>query len=347
MFKKKLIHEYVNDGLILEHPKPEDYVFGGETQVGAQSVLAPDGQWKSFLPLEERQQKRYVETMGCVSFSALNALEMLIKAKYHLDDNRSDRFTAKMSGTTRSGNGFTKVGDSIRKDGTVKEEIYPFPEEIKTWEEFYADVPSGIKSLGQQFLNEYNIQYEWVPFNIGAVKEALKYAPLQVAVQAWFQRPNGLFYSPDGMTHNHATLLIGYKEGEYWEVFDSYDPFIKRLEWNFGFYGYALKYNIAKRTGNTEAEKLYNRFLNKVIWLVQAKGELVRLLPDKLKNIPVFVGDEELLLGYGQYLTDKKKVTPVSNEMYETIKSYYQSTYGSVQVEQGEPLGMEEIMKKL
>ena len=107
-----------NFGLILSDPKPTDYMFGGETQV--QGIeLQPDGQWKDYLPVGEKQHSVYFDTMACVTFSALNALEILIKRQYGIDINFSDRFTAKMSGTTTNGNYLYKVGDSIRKDGFV------------------------------------------------------------------------------------------------------------------------------------------------------------------------------------------------------------------------------------
>src|SRR3990167_263004 len=104
LFSKQTSKNF-SDGFLPYTPKPEDWKFGA---IGG-PVLAPDGQWLKYLPDGERQRKRNAETMACVSFSALNAFEALLKAKYGSTINRSDRFTAKKSGTSEEGNTFGRV----------------------------------------------------------------------------------------------------------------------------------------------------------------------------------------------------------------------------------------------
>ena len=110
----------MNYGLQIKSKRPTDYFLGAlnETEIN------PSGDWENFLPIKEYQNLG-VETMACVTFSALNCLETLYNFKYKKEINWSDRFTAKMANTTHRGNWMTIVGDSIRHDGLVLEEDYP------------------------------------------------------------------------------------------------------------------------------------------------------------------------------------------------------------------------------
>lgn len=237
-----------NFGLIISEPKETDYMFGGI----AGQILQPSGQWHDYLPMGEKQHSVYFDTMACVTFSALNALEILIRRQYGIDINFSDRFTAKMSGTTHQGNHLYKVGDSIRKDGFVDEVEYPYPREqrtpVFTWEDFYQEIPQILKDLGIENLKDCLIQYEQMGKDY--FKEALKEAPIQVTVRAWYDANGDLVYENSDPTKvNHAVVLIGYKDGEYWEIYDSYDKngsYVKKLEWNYAFGQTGFKYNIKK-----------------------------------------------------------------------------------------------------
>ena len=97
--------------------------------------------WTPFLPKGEKQHGLYFDTMACVTFSALNIIEIQLNfmvanslmseesVKFFSDEgyllngqfNFSDRFTAKMSGTTKDGNYLQKVWDSIRNHGLLSE----------------------------------------------------------------------------------------------------------------------------------------------------------------------------------------------------------------------------------
>src|SRR3972149_4039603 len=81
----------------------------------------PSGDWTSCLPPGEWQKdlQTHVDTMACVSFSALNSIEVQEKFLTGKQVDYSDRFTATMSGTTSQGNYLWKVADSLRKDGLV------------------------------------------------------------------------------------------------------------------------------------------------------------------------------------------------------------------------------------
>lgn len=85
--KKKIIDRFpiigkylhFNWGFIKEDLKAEDYTLGASPLI--KGVLQPDGQWDEFLPSDERQSGRRIETMACTCFSCLNVIETLAKKK--------------------------------------------------------------------------------------------------------------------------------------------------------------------------------------------------------------------------------------------------------------------------
>lgn len=220
----------INNGYIEEEIDERDYVFGA---TGQKVVVREDGQWSEiFTPKSEHQSKRNVDVMACVTFSLMNLIEFLGFYKWGYDWNKSDRYIAKASNTTRNGNSMRNVIDTVRKVfGVVDEEDWAF-EDSFTWNEYYKDIPANIIDKGQDWLKSYNVEYSSIVNNKKLMMEALKYSPLWVAGFAW-ALSNGLYRSWG--TANHAFIIIGYKEGEYWLAFDSYSPFIKKLDWDFNF----------------------------------------------------------------------------------------------------------------
>ena len=101
----------INRGVLLGQ-RDTDWVAG----VIPFEEINPSGNWTPHLPPGEWQTNHVVDTMACVTFSALNSIETQIKFLTGQSINYSDRFTAKMSGTTPQGNWLYKVAP---KDGTV------------------------------------------------------------------------------------------------------------------------------------------------------------------------------------------------------------------------------------
>lgn len=242
----------INYGLLPDTRSPEekarDYVFGATTKV-IPEILQEDGQWSSFLPTYEYQNLDGFDKMACVTYSATNCLEIIYKRKYGVEQNISDRFTATLSGTTPQGNSLYKVAESLRKiDGKCPQSLWK--NEGKTWAEWYSEVPEAIRTEAKKSLDEYLIQYEWVPEPMTPehLMEGLKYSPLQIGVYAYGPLVNGIYQAPVGMQMNHAITLIGYKEGEYWLIFDHYKGNeTRKLAWDYPI-GCALKFNITRKT---------------------------------------------------------------------------------------------------
>ncbi len=217
-----------NTGLLDSPPRPTDWIAG---QIPYE-VRNPSGDWRPYLPTGEKQ-KDPTETMACVSFSANNSLEVQTKHQTGAGINYSDRFLAKMSGTTKEGNWLYKVGDTVREFGVVLESVYPTPANY-TWNSFYSEVPQDIKNKAIKL----EVNYEFLPIRqTNLDKETLayhlKHAPIQVTVPSPYP--------------NHAVLLV-YLEGETAYYFDSYDPFLKTM--HYSKITSALKYVLTIKKNN-------------------------------------------------------------------------------------------------
>ncbi len=188
----------MNYGIILGQ-REEDWIAGTIPH----EERNPLGDWRPYLPPGEWQANHQVDTMACVTFSALNCLETQMKF-YNVTMNLSDRFTAKMSNTTPQGNYLYRVADSIRKDGVLPEHHWPAPQQF-SWDSYYADIPQSVKDLSQKI----DVRYEFVSdHSKESLKHQLKHAPLQVVIPG------------------HAVMLF-LCDNDVDRYFDSYEPYKK------------------------------------------------------------------------------------------------------------------------
>lgn len=289
-----------NHGFIPEPIKETDYIAGQASGIEFEDRL-PDTNWTIYLPDEERQRINGVETMSCVSFSAVNVCET--QANYLLANNVfsdeartfflnngyivngkfnfSDKFIAILSETTKQGNYLTKVSDTIRKYGLIPEASLPFGNP-KTWEEYHdkTQITQAMLDLGKESLKYFLLQYEWVitpqPGNEtidqlhSRIYEQMRQAPFQVA-------KNG-----------HATEFYLAVFKDKWGEFDTYNPFKKDVAWNISV-PYIFKIVFSAKSEYTEQEKsdakrlaLSLRKTNKTEYLVRyhAKGEAYEIMLD-------------------------------------------------------------------
>jgi hypothetical protein len=170
-------------------------------------VRLESGDWRPYLPAGEKQ-KDPVETMACVSFSCNNIIEIQNNF-FGTPTNYSDRFLAKVSGTTHQGNRLDLVADAARTIGLVREEEWP--NNHGSWNLYYSDIPQDVinKAVKQP------IQYEATDITASNLKKELKQAPLQVLIPA--PHPN------------HAVTLV-HIDGNTAYYFDHYAPFLKTMD---------------------------------------------------------------------------------------------------------------------
>lgn len=246
------LEQQKNSGFIEEPQKVLDWEMGGESGIGG--VVNSLADWAQDLPDGERQSNANFDTYGCVSFSANNCLEIqlnyqirngLIKpeALAFLQNNGylvngkvnfSDRFLAKVSGTTQQGNSMTKVWDSIRKYGAVPESAWAFPSN-SNWTTYYGDVPAALFQLGLEFLKHFQVQYEWVVYKgiglvfVDTLKAALLISPCQIASPTCSPWNTDALITNCGLTQpNHCTTVFKVEDGDILD-FDQYSPFVKHL----------------------------------------------------------------------------------------------------------------------
>lgn len=265
-----------NLGVILEDQKPTDYIFGYASPVAENITLLPGELWNQYLVRAERQFGVYFDSMGCVTFSALSVLEMIFK--YQLAHNMisagnvrwlrengyfnaqgeiefSDRFTAKMAGTTENGNSLSRVGDSIRSlHGLVPESVWTWDwnqrQPVFDWNDFYAEIPQRVKDLGQEFLKRFKINYQIVYTSFPEmVAAAYTHSPLQLVGHAWPRPVNGI-YPRTTEALNHA--FVGFQPQTF--IFDTYaedgrygTDFIKQLAPDFIFHNTAFKFIVNEK----------------------------------------------------------------------------------------------------
>lgn len=220
-----------NFGFLNKERNKHDYVLGSNNPVKWNSIIEY-GQWGDYL-VEKELQDKGTATQACVSFAATNVIEILMKQQVGIERNLSDRFTAKMSGTGENGNYFFNVANSLKNDGFLDEQMYPY---VDGWGEYYKEIPENLINIAKDNKDLFwRINYRWVDADIESIKEGLKYSPLLISAR-YAQGADGEVLNPKGI-QNHAMTCYGYAKGKYWLIMDSYEygGHLKRYDWNYKF----------------------------------------------------------------------------------------------------------------
>ena len=131
--------------------------------------------------------------------------------------------------------------------------------------------------MAEKFLSEYEIKYDYIPHTGGNIsrevlKEELKKSPgLGIAVFAWATDENGKYVRPPNKQDTHFTLLVAVEENDALYVWDSYPPYLKRLDYNFEI-SFAMRFYLRKKT---EAEKKAEEKQKSIMELIIEKLKLV------------------------------------------------------------------------
>lgn len=199
--------EFTNSGIILEPPKITDWEMAGETGLSV-PILNPSFDWSPYLPDKESQWHKTFDVMDCVSETDASMIATLLNYQLHnnllsdkavsfLKDNNyiesdnlvniSQRYIAKVSNTTKNGNTFNKVWDSIRKYGVVPEQDWPLTEDY-SWDVYYKNISEEILNKGKKFLEIFDIKWDWIAYgNMNDATElciaALQSSPVQIAIK--------------------------------------------------------------------------------------------------------------------------------------------------------------------
>ena len=289
-----------NTGVVIKHQEA-DYIAG---TIPYKEVC---NDWTQFLPFGEKQHSVYFDTMACVTFSALNIIEiqlnqLLFKGlipqdaiKFFSDEgyllngqfNFSDRFTAKMSGTTKEGNYLQAVWNSVKHDGLLPEKDWNYPRIQRTpvfdRDDYYKEIPQELKDKALKALNYLEFAYEWLiegkiteysSTDLEMLKTELKQAPLHLAAPTcnW---GDGVI-EPCGKTRaTHATTI--FKINDYVHDYDHYDPFVKTLSLKY-IMPWIMKGVVTLKNNNNDMQKIIGDNLNKKDKYVIGKDGEIRLI---------------------------------------------------------------------
>ena len=261
--------------------------------------------WTPYLPTDERQHGLYFDTMACVTFSALNVIETQVnyfianklitrKILNDLDSlgfivngkfECSDRFTAKMSGTTHSGNYLQKVWDSIRHHGLLPEKDYPYPRTQRTpvfdWDDYYEEISEDLKYKAKQILRYFDFSYEWIVSNkiteysnneIEELKKQLKHTPLQLASPLcnW---GSGILEPCGKTTASHATMI--YSTNDIIHIFDHYIPIRKTLSLKY-IMPWVMKGVVTLKSNNKEMKLIREKGRRETFAVINGKNYYIR-----------------------------------------------------------------------
>lgn len=260
-----------NTGVIEVGPQGVDYIHGATSEI-QEVVRLTSGDWSTYMSPGKPQKLMGVQApqdgfntngvdfLDCVSCAANDYIQAFmnwmiatgampaahlawLKSKGYLDANGlldfSNRFTAKMSGTTVNGNSLPTVGQSIRTVGLVPDSVWPTPvaaiqaNPSEYWNLYYATIPANVIALGKEFTTWFEEEYEWVfypgsPASAATVKNALTLSPLQIctAVCAGWNTANPI--QGCGAGSDHSTLLLKETNG-IGTIEDHYIPYTKNI----------------------------------------------------------------------------------------------------------------------
>lgn len=271
--------EIINHGVLLGK-RPEDWVAGSIGSLPYE-VRLPSGDWRPYLVTKE-YQKAKEDSMSCVSFSAITCIEMQEKFLTGKESNYSDRWIAKMSGTTKEGNYLYKVGDAIRNLGLVKETSYPAPANF-TFAQYHAEIPEVKKqellAEGQEWKEKWDVKTEFINNSIGIwytakedLMKHLKQAPIQIVIPG------------------HAVVDI-FCEEDLLNYFDTYKPFEKKTPYSNIQTAYKL---LLTPKGNNDTMKLIKE--NGTVYLQAGVNNKVKLGIADEATLALF-GDEPVIDG--------------------------------------------------
>jgi hypothetical protein len=235
--------------------KPETFRFGSGQLTG--TPLRPDGDWRDYLPPEEDQNVRGIESSACYVEAQQHTIATLEEEHLgEVDNNYSARFNALLSNGSENGGDPLTGADSIRNDGMVPDSLMPFGNNIQSWGDFHSwkGVNEGmVRAIGKEYLKKKklgsDIVFEkWEPLatKYAKLKRALTFSPCPVSVTAWFEN-DGLYYKQEDMDDNHLVELIYIDADNHPYIRDTYAPYVKKLEANFNF-DFGMRWSVEGKT---------------------------------------------------------------------------------------------------
>lgn len=324
------IGEPVNAVILETEKDPTRWILGATSKIKYQE-LNPSGSWLGYLPTDERQSNRYVDSWGCTNFGGLSMLEIQLNFQIannmlsekalaflrgnncanisYLDANNkvnfSDKYTYIKTGTRVGvGNYVYKTPDSARNVGLIPERMLPFGTP-KTEAELInpAQITPLMDQLADEFKEIFVTEYEEFHFPVGTmVKEArkiyqkhMKQAPLTLAIACCSGYSTN---DPIPMCYQEAVHCVGAVgiEDILATIYDSYPAFVKHLGQDY-LLPYVLKSIIYEN--NTTTMKAIKSENSPHIYLLNNSGDRKIMVVDmptlEALQVPVEIVSQEKL----------------------------------------------------
>ena len=268
------IYTPVKTNFIYPEILPEHYRFGSGQIIG--TPLREDGDWRAYLPPEEAQNIRGIESSACYIEAQQHAIATIEEETYdEIDNNYSARFNALLSDGTEQGGDPIKGADSIRHDGLVKDSSMPFANEIQSWDDFHSWKgvnEKAVRAEGKKYNKSlaHDIVFEredFVDTKYKKLRQALKFCPPPVSVTAWYQDDDGVYIKPEGSRDNHLVELVYIDEDNHPYIRDTYPPYLKKLD-SFYDFDFGMRWTISKKKEQSEKSWFQNilDFLNEIFY---------------------------------------------------------------------------------
>ncbi len=260
----KLIKNFVYPDLTLAHRR-----FGKTPVKGV--VLMPSGDWRSFLPPEERQNKNGIETSACYVEASQHTIATIEEATLgETDNNYSAWFNALLSDGSPEGGDPIRAADSFRHDGLVTEEAMPFSDTLKSWNDFHSWLGVNEKVTreeAKQYLVKKGLSFDLVierSYSLETkyrnLREALKYSPCPISVYGEIQGDTYI-PKPDGVFDTHLVEAVYVDSDNCIWVWDTYAPFLKKLPANYNS-DFGMRWAVAEKNSDEQKLSLIQWILN-------------------------------------------------------------------------------------
>lgn len=248
------------------------YRFGSSTENNA-PALRIDGDWRDYLPQGELQMRNGIETSTCFIAAQHNAIATLIEEMYGIkDSNYSARFNLLHTDGSPQGGDPTQAGQSFRNDGLIPESMLPFSDDIKSWDDFNSYLggdENACTIAGKLFTSKWKLnwdivieRYNTLEDKLTKLRQALMYSPIAMSVPAWYEE-NGMYVRPPGLEVDNHLVLAVFMDKDYIYIFDTYEPFIKKVDININP-NFAVRWTVKKIDTIVKKENWFIRLIKKL-----------------------------------------------------------------------------------
>lgn len=291
-----------NRGILVAPRLASQWLMGAVTPIVVPKRGMSD--WSAFLPDFEGQSDTIMDTMACLTFSGLAAIETQVNcdiaqkrfsqealdyftsAGYMVNGKFkcSARYSAKMNGTSSAGNyvGMVANGFANGHDGLLPESDLPFTAGM-TFDQFYSNITPQQVAKAKQIYKYISIQYQELTDAV-QMREAVLNAPVQVCTPICPGWDSGATVGTCSGNPSHATVVYELDTFGNYDDFDSYPPFKQKLAAN---YDLMVMYQFVAQPAPVQPDHTVQCTLK-----VGMSGSDVTSLQVALKNLGFFPKDQ-------------------------------------------------------